>query len=86
MLALSFPLEPPSGGPSRAHEAQLVLDAGLALAVVQGQRDPFGTPDDVRRALGDGVAIFSVRGDHSLGRHPEDVLIATDRWLSTLTQ
>ncbi|NYJ73904.1 alpha/beta family hydrolase [Allobranchiibius huperziae] len=86
VLALSFPLVPPSGGPSRDHEARLVLDAGLPLAVVQGLRDPFGTPDDVRRALGEAAAVYAVRGDHSLGRHPEDVLVAADQWLSTLTQ
>lgn len=86
VVALSFPLDPPSGGPSRAHEARLVLDAGLPLAVVQGQRDPFGTPDDVRRALGAEAAVYAVRGDHSLGRHPEDVLVAADQWLAALTQ
>ncbi|UIJ34678.1 alpha/beta family hydrolase [Allobranchiibius sp. GilTou73] len=86
VLALSFPLVPPSGGPSRDHEARLVLDAGLPLAVVQGLRDPFGTPDDVCRALGEAVAVYAVRGDHSLGRHSEDVLVAADRWLGTLTQ
>ncbi|MBO1755671.1 hypothetical protein J4030_11125 [Allobranchiibius sp. CTAmp26] len=86
VLALSFPLVPPSGGPSRAHETQLVLDARLPLAVVQGQRDPFGTPDDVRTALGEAAAVYAVRGDHSFGRHPEDVLVATEGWLSALTQ
>lgn len=86
VLALSFPLVPPSGGASRADEARVVLDAGLPLAVVQGERDPFGTPDDVRRALGETAAVYAVRGDHSLGRHPEDVLAATGEWLRTLTQ
>ena len=86
VLALSFPLDPPSGGPSRAHEARLVLDAGLPLAVVQGERDPFGSPDDVRRALGASASVYAVRGDHSLGRHPEDALAATGEWLRTLRQ
>ena len=54
VLALSFPLHPP-GRPekSRADEARLVTDAGLPLAVVQGERDAFGGPDEVRAALGE---------------------------------
>lgn len=85
VLALSFPLHPP-GKPekSRAFEAKLVLDAGLPLGAVQGERDPFGTPDDVRAALGERAEVFAARGDHSFGRHPEDVLTAVRRWLTDL--
>ncbi|CAG7572418.1 hypothetical protein FB554_0552 [Barrientosiimonas humi] len=85
VLALSFPLHPP-GKPekSRAFEAQLVLDAGLPLGVVQGERDPFGTPDDVRAALGAQAQVFAARGDHSFSRHPDDVLAAVRDWLGGL--
>lgn len=84
VLALSFPLHPP-GKPekSRAAEAQLVLDAGLPLGVVQGLRDPFGSPDDVRAALGATAQVHEARGDHSFGRHPEDVLAGVREWLGT---
>lgn len=85
VLALSFPLIPPKGRASRAPEAQLVLGAGLPLAVVQGERDPFGTPAVVREALDDTVQVYPVRGDHSLGRHPSDVLHAVRTWLHTLS-
>ena len=56
VLALSFPLHPP-GRPdkSRADEARLVLDAGLPLAVVQGERDALRrTAGGPRRAGGAG--------------------------------
>ncbi|WP_018156661.1 alpha/beta family hydrolase [Demetria terragena] len=86
VLALSFPLRPP-GKPdtTRAPEAQSVLDAGLPLGVVQGLRDPFGSPHDVRAELGDRAQVFEARGDHSFSRHPQDVLDAVRRWLSTFT-
>ncbi len=83
VLALSFPLVPPKGRPGRGPEAQLVLDAGLPLAVVQGERDPFGTPDDVRSVLSDAAWVYPVRGDHSLSRHPQDVVGAVRVWLAT---
>lgn len=85
VLALSFPLHPP-GSPekSRAHEAALVLDGGLPLCVIQGGRDPFGRPEEVRAALGDGAEVCSVRGDHRFGPHPQDVLQAATEWLSTI--
>ena len=45
VLALSFPLHPP-GRPekSRAHELR---GAGVPTLVVQGERDPFGTPEEL---------------------------------------
>lgn len=53
VLALAFPLHPP-GNParSRAPEALAVGAARIRLAVVQGERDPFGTPAQVAEALG----------------------------------
>lgn len=85
VLALSFPLHPPNNPDrSRASEAQLVLDAGLPLAVIQGERDPFGRPDDVRSALGPAPTITGVPGDHSLARGREQVLTAARTWLASL--
>ncbi len=82
VLALSFPLHPPNNPErSRAFEAQLVLDAGLPLAVIQGERDPFGRPADVREALGPAPTITGVPGDHSLARGADQVLAAARAWL-----
>lgn len=73
VLALSFPLVPPGKGPDKSRIGELVLpvEAGLPVHVVQGARDPFGTPDDVREALraalGDKAA--DVRVDEAKGTH-----------------
>lgn len=64
VLALAFPLHPP-GRPetSRAGELRMVASP---LLVVQGERDPFGTPAQVRRAA-PGARVVGVSGaDHSL--------------------
>jgi predicted alpha/beta-hydrolase family hydrolase len=86
VLALSFPLHPP-GRPekSRASEAQLVTDAGTRLAVIQGEKDPFGSPEEVRGALGAGAEVVAARGTHSFTKTPADVLAAAATFLSTLT-
>lgn len=83
VLALSFPLHPP-GRPekSRAAEARQV---DVPLLVVQGERDPFGTPQEVRSALGRGVEIRDAAGDHSFGRDPQDVVAAVRAWLGGLS-
>ena len=44
MLALSFPLHPP-GRPERSRLDEL-LGAGVPTLVVQGERDPFGRPEE----------------------------------------
>lgn len=44
VLALSFPLHPP-GNPDRSRADELQA-AGLPTLVVQGERDPFGAPDE----------------------------------------
>lgn len=49
VVALSFPLHPP-GKPERSRAPELAPVAP-ATVVVQGERDPFGTPDEVRGAL-----------------------------------
>lgn len=42
VLCLAFPLRPPAGGVSRAHELALPV---VPVLVVQGGRDRFGVPD-----------------------------------------
>lgn len=67
VLCLSFPLHPP-GRPenSRADELRQPLAAGIALHVVQGERDPFGTPDEVRAELDDPAYVTAVKGEHTI--------------------
>jgi predicted alpha/beta-hydrolase family hydrolase len=83
VLALSFPLHPP-GRPekSRASEAATVTGAGTRLGVIQGERDPFGTPDEVTVALGPGAEIMAAFGTHSFTKTPADVLAAALAFLS----
>ncbi|MGE0816020.1 MAG: alpha/beta family hydrolase [Vicinamibacterales bacterium] len=68
-VAYGYPLRPPGGGGSDrvSHLARLAAP----VLVVQGTRDPFGGPDDVRRAAAEaGTSRLTVRdvptGDHSL--------------------
>ncbi|KGN34931.1 hypothetical protein N802_02575 [Knoellia sinensis KCTC 19936] len=67
VLCLSFPLHPP-GKPdvSRADELRQPLEAGIPLHVVQGERDPFGTPGEVRAELGDPAYVTAVKGEHTI--------------------
>ncbi|QBF46715.1 alpha/beta hydrolase family protein [Janibacter limosus] len=73
VLALSFPLVPPGKGPDKSRIGELVLpvEAGLPVHVIQGRKDPFGSPDAVREALrgalGDNAA--DVRVDEAPGTH-----------------
>ncbi|MGC5584264.1 alpha/beta family hydrolase [Ornithinimicrobium sp. W1665] len=67
VVCLSFPLHPP-GRPDRSRADELVLPvrAGLPTLVVQGSADPFGGPDEVRRAVPDPLlTVVPVRGTHS---------------------
>ena len=81
VLCLSFPLHPP-GKPesSRAEELLTPIRAGLPVHVVQGEADPFGTPDEVRRevraVVPDPAYVTSAKGTHSFGRAPADVVEA----------
>lgn len=82
VLALAFPLRPPGGqGRSRAAEARLVTEAGIPLLVLQGARDPFGTPEQVRAELGVAAQVQPVPGAHGFGRSPTEVLAAARAWL-----
>jgi predicted alpha/beta-hydrolase family hydrolase len=61
VLALSFPLHPP-GRPERSRLAELE-GARLPTLVVQGERDPFGTPEEFPEHTE--IAVVPA-GDHSL--------------------
>lgn len=85
VLALSFPLHPP-GKPdrSRASEALLVTSAGIPLAVIQGERDPFGSPGEVRDVLGTSAQVLTAKGTHSFTKTPADVVEAARAFLANL--
>lgn len=85
VLALAFPLHPP-GRPerSRAHEALEVSGAGRPLLVIQGEKDPFGSPPEVRQALGEGGEVVGVAGPHAFAKGVPGVLEAATRWLARL--
>ena len=80
VVALAFPLYPPGRpGKSRAGELQGV---GVPLLVVQGERDAFGGPTDVRAALaGHAGEVRAVPGDHALSRDVAAVVSAALDWL-----
>ena len=85
VLALAFPLHPP-GKPdrSRAGEARAVTEAGTPLTVIQGEKDPFGTPAELAAALDRHTRIVPAAGAHAFARDPADVLAAARSWLATL--
>ena len=85
VLALSFPLAPP-GKPerSRAAEPLLVTGAGIRLAVIQGKEDRFGSPEDLRSALGATAEVLPARGGHSFTKVPTDVLAHARTFLTSL--
>lgn len=71
VVALGFPLVPP-GRPDRSRAGELA--AGCPVLVVQGTRDSFGSPDDVRRAAAAlPVTVHEiVGGDHSFAARRAD--------------
>jgi predicted alpha/beta-hydrolase family hydrolase len=86
VLCLSFPLHPP-GKPerSRADELRLPVEAGLPLHVVQGERDPFGTPGEVRAVLERAGYVTGAAGGHGFAKDPQDVAEAAVAFLCTVT-
>jgi uncharacterized protein len=64
VLALAFPLHPP-GRPDRSRAGELA-GSGVPVVVVQGERDPFGSPADLAALALFDVQIVSAPGDHSL--------------------
>lgn len=86
VLCLSFPLHPP-GKPetSRAGELRLPLSHGIPMHVVQGRRDPFGTPDEVRAELPDPTLVTEVAGEHTV-KDTGALVRAAAAFLATLVQ
>jgi predicted alpha/beta-hydrolase family hydrolase len=89
VLCLAFPLHPP-GKPEKTRAGELTA-AGehVPVLVVQGERDPFGSPQDVRDAVREGipdrvenVTVTPVAGDHSLSRDLDSVGSAAEYFLA----
>jgi predicted alpha/beta-hydrolase family hydrolase len=79
IVIFGYPLHPP-GKPGQLRVAHLPAIA-LPVLIVQGERDTFGTPVELRPAIDSMTAPVELRivagGDHSLavsGRRREDVL------------
>ena len=81
VLALAFPLHPP-GRPERSRAGELT-GAGVPLAVVQGETDAFGGPEEVSAVLTGraDASVYAVPGDHSLRKNTALVAAAVVHWL-----
>lgn len=66
VLCLAFPLHPP-GRPEHSRVGELE-SVGVPVVVVQGDRDPFGTADELRSAAPDAAVVTVPGGDHGLRR------------------
>lgn len=64
VVALGFPLHPP-GRPERTRAPELNA-AAVPVLVLQGERDAFGTPADVRAAAKRGIEVTAIPGDHAI--------------------
>lgn len=86
VVCLAFPLHPP-GAPERSRAPELAgpVAAGIPTLVVQGDRDPFGSPQEVREAVaGDALVLHPVRGNHSPAGDLAAVTAHVRRFLATL--
>jgi len=78
VIALAFPLHPP-GRPGQSRVPEL-RGTGTPVLVVNGERDPFGIPDQR-----DATRVVVLPGEtHALSRAPAAVGAAVGEWLATL--
>jgi len=78
VLALAFPLHPPgkAGDPARSRAGEL-RSAGVPVLVINGERDPFGIPDEA-----DVDTVIVLPGQtHALSGQAEAITAATSSWL-----
>lgn len=75
VIALAFPLHPP-GRPERSRAEEL-RGAGTEVLVVNGDRDPFGIPDEK-----DATQVVIMPGErHELSRNPAAIGAVAGSWL-----
>lgn len=87
VIALAFPLHPP--GRSGADRSDELSQADVPVLVVQGDRDAFGSGDQIAAAGIDGVEICRAPGaDHSLRSRValDAVAMAVGPWLRRLSR
>ena len=89
IVVLGYPLHPP-GKPDQPRTAHLP-SITTPLLIIQGERDTFGTPDELAPVLKTMRAPTTLhvvpRGDHSLavrGQKTPDFYDVIDRWISAL--
>ena len=84
VLALAFPLHPP-GRPEKSRADELTT-VPVPIVVVQGERDPMGTPEEIAAALAGqpGASVYAVPGDHALKTSVDIVAAAAVSWLVDL--
>lgn len=73
-LLLSFPLHPPAR-PDRLRAGELAL-APAPTVVIQGERDPFGSPAELAEHLPSGAVVRAVPGGHSFAQSSRAELVA----------
>jgi len=64
LVCLGYPLHPPRE-PHKLRSAHLPRLAAVPTLVLQGRRDPFGTPDDLRAHFPPSAEIVALPGGHS---------------------
>ncbi|GIH68536.1 alpha/beta hydrolase [Sphaerimonospora thailandensis] len=80
VIALAFPLHPP-GRPERSRAEEL-RQAGTPVLVINGDRDPFGVPDEA-----DAERLVILPGEaHDLKKDPARVGAEAARWLLGLRE
>ena len=78
VIALAFPLHPP-GRPELSRAGEL-RETGTEVLVINGERDPFGIPDEA-----DASRVVVLPGEtHGLSRRPQAVQTAVADWLGAL--
>jgi uncharacterized protein len=86
LVLISYPLHPP-GKPEKLRTDHLP-SIGVPTLVIQGTRDPFGTPDEVERhlrAIASPVTFEWVDGGrHDLKGADEQIVASVASWLATL--
>lgn len=80
LVFLGYPLHPPKQ-PDKRRDAHLPSIAERTL-FVQGERDPFGTPSELRPILKklEKATLLAVKGDHSFPL-TEEILDAIAEWI-----
>ncbi|HEX8008903.1 MAG TPA: alpha/beta family hydrolase, partial [Trebonia sp.] len=78
VIALAFPLHPP-GHPERSRAAELEA-AGTKVLVLNGDRDPFGVPEEDAK-----TRVVVLPGQtHALSKDPSAIGEAVTGWLRSL--